>query len=56
MGSIHTHVSNFIDTWTGWANVIASVPAIVEFTKSVLAVAKIGILDEFLSSALSSTK
>lgn len=22
MGSIHTHVSNFIDTWEGWAHVI----------------------------------
>ncbi|CAB0710601.1 hypothetical protein FRC0119_01993 [Corynebacterium diphtheriae] len=54
MGSIHTHVSNFIDTWTGWANVIAGVPAIVNFAKSIIDVAKIGILDEFLSSALSS--
>lgn len=22
MGSIHTHVSNFIDTWEGWAKVL----------------------------------
>ncbi|CAB0813157.1 hypothetical protein FRC0195_01970 [Corynebacterium diphtheriae] len=56
MGSIHTHVSNFIDTWTGWVDVIASVPAIVNFAKSILHVAQIGILDDFLSSALSSTK
>lgn len=54
MGSINTHISNFIDTWTGWADVLASVRPIVEFTKSIMAVAKIGILDDFLSSALSS--
>ncbi|CAB0709244.1 hypothetical protein ACDL59_04975 [Corynebacterium diphtheriae] len=22
MGSIHTHISNFINTWEGWYNVI----------------------------------
>ncbi len=22
MGSVHTHISNFIDTWEGWINVI----------------------------------
>lgn len=22
MGSIYTHISNFIDTWEGWFNVI----------------------------------
>lgn len=22
MGSVYTHISNFIDTWEGWINVI----------------------------------
>ncbi|CAB0978552.1 hypothetical protein FRC0481_02041 [Corynebacterium diphtheriae] len=56
MGSIHTHVSNFIDTWTGWANVFASVPYILGFAQSLAHLAKDGILDDVLSSVLSSTK
>lgn len=28
MGSIHTHISNFIDTWEGWMNVFAGLQKI----------------------------
>lgn len=30
MGSVHTHISNFIDTWEGWINVINGLVKLLE--------------------------
>lgn len=33
MGSVYTHISNFIDTWEGWGNLIKGLIKLLDLEK-----------------------
>ncbi|CAB0523086.1 hypothetical protein CIP100161_01913 [Corynebacterium diphtheriae] len=55
MGTIHTHVSNFIDTWEGWVNVINGL-AKFDFEKIYASFKVIGEVAKVATSSLLSSK
>lgn len=55
MGSIHTHVSNFIDTWEGWVNVLNGL-AKFDFETIYTSFKSIGNFTKFVTSSVLSSK